>query len=170
MKNSFAGLFLGSSSMSMPNFVWIRWTGSKLLQKHSSSSSTCDKAVHRAFRWELKMAFSRPPPLYNKMAFLRPPIHKSGIFETPLYKKMAFSRPPIQKWHFKDPPPYKKNYLLPPPLPIFKRNSPKPLQYTEYLPPKGPLYIYNLLFPLISSYLIIIKSYLCLRPWYDPCK
>ena len=33
MKNSFAGLFLGSSSMSMPNFVWIRWTGSKLLQK-----------------------------------------------------------------------------------------------------------------------------------------
>ena len=37
MKNSSAGLFLGSSSMSMPNFVWIRWTGSKLLQKHWKS-------------------------------------------------------------------------------------------------------------------------------------
>ena len=36
MKNSSAGLFLGSSSMSMPNFVWIRWTRSKLLQKHYS--------------------------------------------------------------------------------------------------------------------------------------
>ena len=33
-KNSFAGLFQGSSSMSMPNSVQIRWTGSKLLQKH----------------------------------------------------------------------------------------------------------------------------------------
>ena len=33
MKNSFAGLFLGSSSMSMPNFDWIRWTGSKCQAK-----------------------------------------------------------------------------------------------------------------------------------------
>ena len=37
MKNSSAGLFLGSSSMFMPNFVWIRLTGSKLLQKHWKS-------------------------------------------------------------------------------------------------------------------------------------
>ena len=40
MKNSSAGLFLGSSSMSMPNFVWIRWTGSKLLQKILRGSNT----------------------------------------------------------------------------------------------------------------------------------
>ena len=33
MKKSFAGLFLGSSSMSMPNFDWIRWTGSKCQAK-----------------------------------------------------------------------------------------------------------------------------------------
>ena len=50
----------------MMNFVWIRWTGSKLLQKQvspfpfsssspsSCSSSTCDKVVSRALRWELK--------------------------------------------------------------------------------------------------------------------
>ena len=37
MKNSSGGLFLGSSSMFMPNFVWIRLTGSKLLQKYWKS-------------------------------------------------------------------------------------------------------------------------------------
>ena len=42
MKNSSAGLFLESSSMTMPNFVWIWWTGSKLLQKHWKSI-TCRK-------------------------------------------------------------------------------------------------------------------------------
>ena len=58
MKNSSAGLFLGSSCMSMPNLVQIRWTGSKLLQKPSfcspSPSHSCDKTVHRTLWWELK--------------------------------------------------------------------------------------------------------------------
>ena len=58
MKNSFAGLFLGSSSMSMPNFVGIRWTGAKCQAKMwnfpSSASPSAsplalrEKAVHRA--------------------------------------------------------------------------------------------------------------------------
>ena len=45
MKNSFAGLFQGSSSMSMPNFVWIRWTGSKLLQKNVNFPSAAPAAA-----------------------------------------------------------------------------------------------------------------------------
>ena len=61
-----------------------------------------------------KMAFPRPPypkmtflgtPLYNKMVFESPPpCTKNSIFETPIYNKMAFSRPPYTtKWHFRDP-------------------------------------------------------------------
>ena len=67
------------------------------------------------------------------------PIQKNGIFETPLYNKMAFSRPPYtKKCHFRDPPiqqnaifetplykklaflrtPYTKKYHLPPPSPF----------------------------------------------------
>ena len=37
MKNSSAGLFLVSSSMSMSNLVQIGWTGSELFKKHCSS-------------------------------------------------------------------------------------------------------------------------------------
>ena len=74
------GLFLGSSSMSMPNFVWIRWTGSKLLQKSivkmhcckihappqisafpssapaATAAALCDKADCKALWWELKIS------------------------------------------------------------------------------------------------------------------
>ena len=63
IKNFSAGLFLVASCMCMPNLVQIRWAGSKLLQKHSfcspSPSPSCDKAVHRALRWELKKIFNR---------------------------------------------------------------------------------------------------------------
>ena len=70
MKNFFAGLFLGSSSMSMQNFVGIRLTESKLLQKsivvryvlvwEGAGTNTLPpippvrKAVCRASLWELK--------------------------------------------------------------------------------------------------------------------
>ena len=36
-KNSSAGLFLGSSSISMPNIVLIGWTGSELFKKSKTS-------------------------------------------------------------------------------------------------------------------------------------
>ena len=41
----------------------------------------------------------------NFANFRDPPIQKNGIFETPLYNKMAFLRPPYtKKWHFRDHP------------------------------------------------------------------
>ena len=85
-------------------------------------------------------------PLYNKIAFLRPPytkkchfrdppIQQNGIFETPLYKKMPFLRPPIHQNAIFETPLYKKLAFLrtpytkkvpsSPTLPIFKWNSPK---------------------------------------------
>ena len=66
MKNSFAGLFQGSSSMSMPTFVWIRWAGSKLLQKMWGGANTPPPAPVKkqfielpTFQWELKTDIGR---------------------------------------------------------------------------------------------------------------
>ena len=53
-------------------------------------------------------------PTIQKTAFSRPPIQKTGIFETSIYNKMAFQRRTIQKsaifetpyktkWPFRDP-------------------------------------------------------------------
>jgi hypothetical protein len=64
-KNAVTGLFLGSSCLVVPIFVQIGLVGSEwqanmwfLLTPTSPSpypSSLCDKAIHRASRWELKI-------------------------------------------------------------------------------------------------------------------
>ena len=78
MKNSFAGLFQGSSSMSMPNFVRIRWTGSKLLQKILIRSNTPlppPPPVKKqfielpTFQWGLKISTPNKLPLLSLTSF-----------------------------------------------------------------------------------------------------
>ena len=51
----------------------------------AAAAALCDKAVHRASRWELKIAFLRPPYTKN-WHFQDPPIQKNTFFPPPHFQ------------------------------------------------------------------------------------
>ena len=88
--NSFAGLFLGSSSMSCqilsesdepdPSYCKnINFAGSSSFPFSFSSSPSCDKAGHRALRWQLKNGQNLTTPKIKLNFILR-----NYIYETPI--------------------------------------------------------------------------------------
>ena len=112
MKNSFAGLFQGSISMSMPNFDWIRWTGSKCQakmwifppqhhpqhpqqhdQQHDQPPPLCEKAVHRASHFPVgaKNTSSTLKPI-KKTDHQHPTHPAPTILKQSLRKFVRFSR------------------------------------------------------------------------------